>query len=71
MRALISVRREWVAHLAFFSCLDRALYEFVIDLFMNEESATSAAALSLVKEKRHLSLLDAKIDIGIVHNDVG
>jgi hypothetical protein len=38
---------------------------------MNEGSASSNAALTLVQEEGNLSLLDCKVNISVIHNNVG
>lgn len=37
---------------------------------MNEETATSDTALSLIEEKTELSLLNGQINISVIHNNV-
>jgi hypothetical protein len=54
LRTLVGVSTEWISYLSLGGDLSRSLNELVVDLFLNEESATGNAALALVEEETDL-----------------
>jgi hypothetical protein len=61
---------EWITDDHSLSSGNGFFTEFIVDVVMDKQSGSSAAALTLVEEKSNMRLLNGHIDVSIVANDI-
>ena len=68
---LESVLLEWVTNSVLGGTLPESLDELVVDLFLNVDTRSSAAALSVVEVDTKVDPVDGLVDVGIGEDNVG
>lgn len=71
LRALESLGVEWITDFEGPDVLGELLHEGVVDAFLDVDSGTGAAALSVVEVDTECAPLDGLLEISIVKDDVG